>query len=116
MVVYTLFSLFSRLMDLSMGLFRGAVFQHGGVHENSPLTLMGRFPALMGRSPVRLNALMGCFPSRKSLGKQLIKKGGFKRFLIGKQMRHARAWRAAKGLAQRKTKGGGKLRGGENIP
>ena len=32
-----------------MGRFRGAVFQHGGVPENSPLSLMGRFPSLMGR-------------------------------------------------------------------
>ena len=36
-------------IDLLMGLFRGAVFQHGGVPENSPLTLMGRFSSLMGR-------------------------------------------------------------------
>ena len=41
-----------------MGLFRGAVFQHGGVPENSPLALMGRFPSLMGRFPI----LMGRFP------------------------------------------------------
>ena len=41
-----------------MGLFRGAVFDHGGVPENSPLALMGRFASLMGRFP----ALMGRFP------------------------------------------------------
>ena len=41
-----------------MGLFRGAVFHHGGVPENSPVTLMGRFPSLMGRFP----AFMGRFP------------------------------------------------------
>ena len=41
-----------------MGLFRGAVFQYGGVPENSPLTLMGRFPSLMGR----FRTLMGRFP------------------------------------------------------
>ena len=37
------------LMDLCMGLFfRGAVFvfDHGGVPENPPLALMGRFPSL----------------------------------------------------------------------
>ena len=43
------------VIDLLMGLFRGAVFHHG---ENSPavsmaclLSLMGRFPSLMGRLP-----------------------------------------------------------------
>ena len=42
-----------------MGLFRGAVFHHGGVHENCPLALiMGRFPSLMGRFPT----FMGRFP------------------------------------------------------
>ena len=41
-----------------MGLFRGAVFHHGGVPENSPLVLMGRFPTLMGR----FLTLMGRFP------------------------------------------------------
>ena len=57
--------------DLLMGLFRGAVFHHG-VPENSPLTLMGRFP------------------SRKSSGRQPIKKRGIKRFLI--QMRSISQW------------------------
>ena len=33
-------------VDVLMGLFRGAVFQHGGVPEKSPLTSMGRFPSL----------------------------------------------------------------------
>ena len=47
--------LFSLFIDLLMGLFRGAVFQHGGVSENSPLTLMGRFPTSMGRFPKCLN-------------------------------------------------------------
>ena len=32
-----------------MGLFRGAVFLHGVVPENSPLALMGRLPSLVGR-------------------------------------------------------------------
>ena len=36
-----------------MGLFRGAIFQHGGVLENSPLTLMGRFPSLMAVFPLQ---------------------------------------------------------------
>ena len=37
------------MIYLSMGLFRGAVFHHGGVPENSPLALMGRYQCLMGR-------------------------------------------------------------------
>ena len=41
-----------------MGLFRGAVFRHGGVPENCPLALMGRFPSLMGC----FLTLMGRFP------------------------------------------------------
>ena len=40
--------------------------------------LNGRFPTLMRCFP---NALMGRFPSRKSPGKQPIKKSGIKRFL-----------------------------------
>ena len=68
-----------------MGLFRGAVFCHSAVPENSPLSLMGRFPSLMGRFPTLMGsfpdfALMGRFPSRKSPGKQPIKKRGVKRF------------------------------------
>ena len=35
-------------IDLLMGLFKGAVFDHGRLPENSPLALMGRFPSLMG--------------------------------------------------------------------
>ena len=48
------------VIDLLMGLFRGAVFDHGGVPENCPLALMGRFPSfkLMGR----FLSLMGLFP------------------------------------------------------
>ena len=81
-----------------MGLFRGAVFRHGGGARKQPIkqptemptstmaltgrfpSLMGRFPTLMGRFPVF--ALMGHFPSRKSPGKQPIKKRGIKRLLI----------------------------------
>ena len=56
------------VIDLLMGLFRGAVFDHGEVQENCPLALMGRFPSLMGRFPSFMgrfpkNALMGLFPS-----------------------------------------------------
>ena len=57
-----------KFIDLLMGLFRGAVFRHGGGALNQPmkeptetptstLALMGRFPSLMGRFP----ALMGRF-------------------------------------------------------
>ena len=56
------------LIDLLMGLFRGAVFRHGGGALKQPikqptetptstLALMGRFPLLMGRFPT----LMGRF-------------------------------------------------------
>ena len=38
-----------------MGLVRGTAFHRGGVPENCPLALMGRFPSLMRR-------LMGRFP------------------------------------------------------
>ena len=58
----------SLVIDLLMGLFRGAVFCHGGgalkqpIKETSEtptstLALMGRFPSLMGRFPT----LMGRF-------------------------------------------------------
>ena len=36
------------LIDLLMGLFRGAVFHPGGVPENYQLALMARFPILNG--------------------------------------------------------------------
>ena len=52
-----------------MGLFRGAVFRHGGCARKQPIkqltelptstmALMGRFPSLLGRFPT----LMGLFP------------------------------------------------------
>ena len=54
-----------------------AVFHHGGLPENSPLALMGRFLSLMARFPTLMgvspNAFMSRFPSRKSPGKQPIK-------------------------------------------
>ena len=76
-----------KIIDLLVGLFRWAVFDNGGVPENSPLALMGRFaslmgrffPTLMGRVPECLN---GPFSLFKSHGKQPIKKRGIKRFLI----------------------------------
>ena len=80
-----------------MGLFRGAVFLHGGGALKQPikqptetptstLALMGRFPSLMGRFPTLMGrfadfVLRGRFASRKSTGKQPIKKRGIKRFL-----------------------------------
>ena len=56
------------IIDLLMGLFRGAVFRHGGGDRKQPIkqptemptstmALMGRFPSLMGRFPT----LMGRF-------------------------------------------------------
>ena len=41
---FAILSLQVLLIDLLMGLFRGAVFHHGGVPENCPLALMGVFP------------------------------------------------------------------------
>ena len=57
-----------QIIDLLMGLFRGAVFRHGGGARKQPikqptetptstLALMGRFTSLMGRFPT----LMGRF-------------------------------------------------------
>ena len=86
---------FTSLIDLLMGLFRGAVFCHGGGARKQPIkqptkmptstmVLMGRFPSLMGRFPT----LMGRFPdvvltghSTSCTGKQPIKKRGIKSFL-----------------------------------
>ena len=80
-----------------MGLFRGAVFRHGGGALKQPikqptetptstLALMGRFPSLMGRFPTLMGrftdfVLRVRFTSWKSTGKQPIKKRGIKRFL-----------------------------------
>ena len=80
-----------------MGLFRGAVFRHGGGALKQPikeptetptstLALMGRFPSLMGRFPALMGrftdfVLRGRFTSWKSTGKQPIKKRGIKRLL-----------------------------------
>ena len=61
-------SIHTNFIDLLMGLFRGAVFRHGGGALKQPikqptetptstLALMGRFPLLMGRFPT----LMGRF-------------------------------------------------------
>ena len=58
----------TRIIDLLMGLFRGAVFRHGegalkqpikqpAETPTSTLALMGRFPSLMGR----FQTLMGRF-------------------------------------------------------
>ena len=81
-----------------MGLFRGAVFCHGGRARKQPIkqltemptstmALMGRFHSLMGRFPTLMGhfpdfALRGRFTSWKFTGKQPIKKRGVKRFLI----------------------------------
>ena len=45
------------IIDLLMGLFRGAVFRHGRAPENCPSALMGRFPSSVDRFP----SLMGRF-------------------------------------------------------
>ena len=73
-------------IDLLMGLFRGAVCHHGGVPQNCPLVLMGRFPSLMGRFPTLMGRLHECFngpfSSWKSHERQPIKKRGLKSLLI----------------------------------
>ena len=82
-----------------MGLFRGAVFRHGGGALKQPikqptetptstLGLMDRFPSLMGRFPSLMGrftdfVLRGPFYLLKITGKQpFYKKRGIKRFLI----------------------------------
>ena len=89
---------FLNFIDLLMGLFRGAVFGHGGGALKQPikqptetptstLALMGRFPSLMGRFPTLMGhftdfVLRGRFTSWKSTGKQPInQRRGIKRFL-----------------------------------
>ena len=47
--------------------------QHGGVPENSPLTLMGRFPSLMGRFPILMGRFPECLDGPFSLSKILWK-------------------------------------------
>ena len=85
------------LVDLLMGLFRGAVFHHGRGAWKQPIkqptemptstmALVGRFPSLMGRFPTLMGRfadflLRGRFTSWKYTGKQPIKKRGVKRFL-----------------------------------
>ena len=86
------------VIDLLIGLFRGAVFRHGGGARKQPIkqpiemptstmALMGRFQSLMGRFPTLMGrfpdfVLRGRFASWKSTGKQPIKKRGIKRLLI----------------------------------
>ena len=53
--------------DQGMGLFRGAVFHHGGVPENCPLALMGRFHSLMGRFPTLMGRCPECLNGPFSL-------------------------------------------------
>ena len=75
------------LIDLITGLSRGAVFHYGGVPENSPLVLMGRFPSLIGRFPTLMGRRPEFFNGPFSLLKTpwktaFLKKRGVKRFLI----------------------------------
>ena len=63
-----------------MSLFRGAVFHHGGVPENCPLALMGRFQSLMGRFPTLMGRLPECpngpvFPLENPLENSPLRKG-----------------------------------------
>ena len=52
---------------LLMGLFRGAVFHYGGMPENCPLELTGRFPSLMGRFATLMGRLPECLNGPFSL-------------------------------------------------
>ena len=77
------------LIDLLMGLFRGAVFHLGGGARKQPIkqptetptstmTLMGRFLSLMGRFRTLMGrfpdfVLGGRFPSRNPLRKGALK-------------------------------------------
>ena len=95
--IFLFFSRAGRIIDLLMGLFRGAVFRHGEGALKQPmkqptetptstLALMGRFPSLMCRFPTLMGrftdfVLRGRFTSWKSTGKQPIKKRGIKRLL-----------------------------------
>ena len=58
----------SQVIDLLLGLSRGAGFHHYRVLENSPLALMGSFPSLMGCFPT-LMGLNGPLPLLKTLWK-----------------------------------------------
>ena len=48
----------NRLRIIALLILKGVVFHHGGVPENCPLALMGRFRSLVDRFPT----LMGRFP------------------------------------------------------
>ena len=81
-------------IDLSMGLFRGAVFRHGGGARKQPikqptemptstmalmgrfLSLMGRFPTLMGRFPISSQAAVS--PLENPLENSPLRKGAFR--------------------------------------
>ena len=65
------------IIDLLMGLFRGAVFRHGGGALEQPikeptetptstLALMGRFPSLMGRFPTLMGRFTDFVPRGRS--------------------------------------------------
>ena len=53
----------AKIIDLLMSLLKGAVFHHGGVPENCPLALMGRFLSLMGRFLTLMGRLPECLNS-----------------------------------------------------
>ena len=52
-----------------MGLFTGSAFDHGGVPEKSPLTLVARFDSLMGCFPTLLGRFPKCLNGPLSLFK-----------------------------------------------
>ena len=58
------------IIDLLMGLFRGAAFHHAGVPANCSLVLMGRFPSLMGHFPTSMGRFPECLNGPFSLLKK----------------------------------------------
>ena len=79
-------SAISNLIDLLMGLFREAVFHHGGGPENCSSAFMGRFPSSMGRFPSLMGRFLECLNGPFSLLKipweTAHEEKGIKRFLI----------------------------------
>ena len=57
------------IVDLKMGLFRGAVFHHFGCPELPIGVNMGRFRSLMGRFPTSMGRFPKCLNGPFSLGK-----------------------------------------------
>ena len=64
-----------QIIDLLVGLIRGAAFRHDEVPGNSPLALMGRFPFLMGRFLTLMGRFRTCLNGPFSLQNSPLRKG-----------------------------------------